>query len=224
MHSELVALRAQIDRLERTLAVTIFVALVAAIVGTPIAMRAAGGPTKVTAPFTVVDASGRALLQVDARPGGGRLVIYNTAQDRVAEVDASDNGQAGHVRVYLAGEAKPKVSMGVYDDDTGGLDLAGLEGALAQLTGKGIVLANADRHPVASFRQTMDSGWMKLWSDDHPTSELWKDSAGGRLTIFGSNGGEDYGGNSEAATASEAVTIEGQTGGLAKMTFLANGK
>jgi hypothetical protein len=204
MDSELIALRARVAALERTLAAAA-ATMVVVVVAAPLVTRAAG-PTKVTAPFTVVDEAGHALVEIQSTAGGGRLVVYNSAQDRVAEVQASADRAAGNVHVYLAGDSKPKVRLGVnVGDDTGGLELAGVEGGLAQMSGKGLVITNANRQPVATLRQASDSGYLKLWNATTPNVELWSGEQGGGAAVYGSNG-------------AEAATIEGQAGD-GKMTL-----
>lgn len=158
MDAELLELRARVAALERALdaatrrhraderhgiARTMLCgAASAAVVGLlalPASMRAAG-PTSVTAPFTVVDGSGRLLMRVLDDPNRGAVVsLYNAAARGVVEIGGSATGCCGTVRVYDGGDnAQPKAMLGVSEDNTGALHLAGLGNGVAQSAGRAL--------------------------------------------------------------------------------------
>jgi len=221
MSDEVVALRARIARLERMLAASAVVAAVVAAAAMPIATRAAG-PTRVTAPFTVVDDSGRALLEVTSTASGGRLVVFNSAQDRIAELQAVHDGKAGHLFIYSAGDANPRVMVGM-NESGGALELAADDGLTTEMTGRGLVVADANRNPLAALRGSTDRGWVKLWAAGLPKIELWATGMGGRMSMYGTSGSDDSSTPpTEPPTALEAVTIEGRANGAGKITLAAN--
>jgi hypothetical protein len=156
----------------------------------PIPLRAAG-PTTVTAPFTVVDGSGRLLMRVLDDPNRGAVVsLYNAASRGVVEIGASSSGCCGTVRVYDgADNGQPKAVLGVQEDDTGGLRLAGPGNGVTQVTGKGVVVANSERKPIAMLRSDSDVAYLQLRNSSGATSAdlSASDAAGGpgKLTIFG---------------------------------------
>lgn len=176
----------------------------------PIPLRAA--PTTVTAPFTVVDGSGQLLMKVDSWAGRGAVVsLYNAAARGVVEIGASSSGCCGTVRVYRGDDnATPTAMLGVNADDTGGLHLAGVEGGVAQLSGKGLVVATGDKKPTVVLRQATDHGYLDLRNNAGvPTASLWASDEGGGLEIDG-------------GTGNRAVTIEAG-GGPGKLTVFGNG-
>ena len=168
MNTEMLELRARVAALERALVVatsanraderwrgaTVVVFALASVavmvallfLTAPIPLLAAG-PTSVTAPFTVVDGSGRLLMRVLDDPSRGAVVsLYNAAARGVVEIGGSATGCCGTVRVYDgADNAQPKAFLGVHEDGMGGLQLAGPGGGFAQFTGKGVVVTNAGK-------------------------------------------------------------------------------
>src|SRR5262249_10499245 len=76
--------------------------------GAAVRLRAAA-PSSVTAPFTVVDDKGRALMTVEADAGGGRLAIYNADNRAVGILGATTDGSSAHLDVYERGYDEPKV-------------------------------------------------------------------------------------------------------------------
>jgi hypothetical protein len=222
MNPELMELRARIAALERALviatdrrrawsaacAVTLAAVLVALFfVALPISINASG-PTTVTAPFTVVDGSGQLVMKVDSLAGRGAVVsLYNGAARGVVELGGSPSGCCGTVRVYDGSDnAKPRAMLGVNASDTGGVELAGVEGGVTQLSGKGLVVANGDKKPIVVLRQVTDHGYLDLRDDSGtPTASLWSSKDGGGFEIDG-------------GTGSRAATIEA-AGGPGKLTI-----
>lgn len=151
----------------------------------PIPLRAAG-PTAVTAPFTVVDGSGRLLMRVLDDPNRGAVVsLYNAAARGVVEIGASSSGCCGTVRVYEGSDnGQPKAMLGVNEDNTGGLQLTGPGNGVTQVSGKGVVIANTERKPVVVLRQDADGGYVQLRNDSGTTgADLWASATGGILQI-----------------------------------------
>jgi hypothetical protein len=107
------------------------VAVALLFLAVPIPLRAAG-PTEVTAPFTVVDGSGRLLMRVLDDPNRGAVVsLYNAGARGVVEIGGSATGCCGTLRIYDgADNAQPKAMLGVHEDGTGGLHLAGPGGGI----------------------------------------------------------------------------------------------
>jgi hypothetical protein len=85
------------------------------------------------------------------------------------------------------------------------LELAGIEGGVAQLSGKGLVVATGDKKPTVVLRQATDHGYLDLRNNSGvPTASLWASDEGGGLEIDGGTGGR-------------AVTIDA-AGGPGKLT------
>jgi hypothetical protein len=239
MNAEMMELRARVAALERALAVAtstnragerrrgttmvVFALASAAVMVTllfltaPIPLRAAG-PTTVTAPFTVVDGSGRLLLRVLDDPNRGAVVsLYNAASRGVVEIGASSSGCCGTVRVYNgADNGQPRAMMGVQEDDTGGLRLAGPGNGVTQVTGKGLVIANSERKPIAMLRNDSDVGYLQLRNSSGATSaDLSASDAGGALDVNEASG--KLAARIEAAGGPGKMTIFGA--GAAKTTI-----
>lgn len=234
MNTEMIELRARVAALERALAVatstnrvderrrgttTVVFALASAAVTVtllfltaPIPLRAAG-PTSVTAPFTVVDGSGRLLMRVLDDPNRGAVVsLYNAAARGVVEIGGSATGCCGTVRVYDgADNALPKAFLGVHEDGMGGLQLAGPGGGFAQYTGKGVVVTNGEKKPVAILRRETDRGYLELRNgSDAASANLWASDVGGILEVNEASG--------KPAAKIDAV------GGPGKMTIFGSGR
>jgi hypothetical protein len=195
----------------RTILCAIASAAIVGLVALPGSIRAAG-PTSVTAPFTVVDGSGRLLMRVNDDPNRGAVVsLYNAAARGVVEIGASPSGCCGTVRVYNgADNAQPKAIIGVNEDDTGGLQLAGQGNGVTQVSGKGLVITNAEKKPVAVLRQDADGGYVQLRNDSGTTgADLWASSTGGILQVNETSG-------------SQAARIDA-VGGPGKMTIFGTG-
>jgi hypothetical protein len=239
MNAEMMALRARVAALERALAVatdtnraderrrgtTVVVLALASVavmvtllfLTAPIPLRAAG-PTSVTAPFTVVDGSGRLLMRVLDDPSRGAVVsLYNAAARGVVEIGASPSGCCGTVRVFNGDDnAQPRAMIGVNENDTGGLQLTGLSGGFAQVSGKGVVFANADKRPIAFMGQAGDNGYFELRNDSvAANATLWASKDGGGLEIKGGTG--NLAATLDAAGGPGKMTIFG--GGAARTTI-----
>jgi len=178
----------------------------------------AAGPTTVTAPFTVVDGSGRLLMRVlDDGSRGAVVSLYNAAARGVVEIGASPSGCCGTVRVYDgADNSKPKAMIGVNEDNTGGLHLAGLDSGVAQVSGKGFVVTNAEKKPVVVLREDADGGYLQLRNNSGaPGMHLWaSDAGGGTLQVNDPSGNQAA--RIDAAGGPGKMTIFG--GGAAKTT------
>src|SRR5262249_55632049 len=105
---------------------------------------------------------------------------------------------------------QPKAMLGVNADDTGSLQLFGQAEALAQISSKGVVIANAERKQVAMLRQEGDRGYLELRSSKEvPNAAMWaSDEEGGTLDFYGPAG-------NRGATISTV-------GGPGKVTFFGN--
>lgn len=239
MNPELAELRARVAALENALAAAsntnraderrrcmnlavcavasaaVAVALVFVAVPTP--LRAAG-PSTLTAPFTIVDDSGRLLMRVmDVANRGAVVSLYNANARGVVEIGASPSGCCGIVRVYNgADNAQPKAMIGVNEDDTGGLHLAGLGNGVTQVSGKGMVVANAEKKPVVVLREDADGGYLQLRNNSGATSaDFWASDAGGTLQVNDPSGNQAA--RIDAAGGPGRMTIFG--GGAAKTSI-----
>ena len=233
MDAELIELRARVAALERALAVATdahragafrrrawttagalasVAALLLLLIASPISIKAAG-PTAVTAPFTVVDGSGRLLMRVLDDPNRGAVLsLYNAAARGVVEIGGSATGCCGTVRVYDgADNAQPKAFIGVHEDGMGGLQLAGPGGGgFAQFTGKGVVVTNDEKKPVAMLRRETDRGYLEVRNgSDAASANLWASDVGGILEVNEASG--------KPAAKIDAV------GGPGKMTIFGSG-
>jgi hypothetical protein len=230
MNADLLELRARVAALEqaldastrrhraverrgiaRTILCTAASAAVVGLLASPASIRAAG-PTSVTAPFTVVDGSGRLVMRVNDDANRGAVVsLYNAAARGVVEIGASPSGCCGTVRIYDgADNAKPKVLIGVNEDNTGGLHLAGLGNGVTQVSGKGVVIANTERKPVVVLRQDTDGGYVQLRNDSGTIgADLWASATGGILQV-------------NDPSANQAARIDA-AGGPGKMTIFGGG-
>ena len=233
MNAELIELRARVAALERALvaatdrhradtarrqawatacAFASGAALVVLLfIASPISITAAGA-TAATAPFTVVDGSGRLLMRVLDDPNRGAVLsLYNAAARGVVEIGGSATGCCGTVRVYDgADNAQPKAFLGVHEDGMGGLQLAGPGGGFAQFTGKGVVVTNDDKKPIAILRRETDRGYLELRNgSDAASANLWASDVGGILEVNEASG--------KPAAKIDAV------GGPGKMTIFGNG-
>jgi hypothetical protein len=177
----------------------------------PTRLRAAG-PTEVTAPFTVVDGSGRLLMRVLDDPNRGAVVsLYNAGARGVVEIGGSASGCCGTLRIYDgADNAQPKAMLGVHEDGMGGLHLAGPGGGIAQFTGKGAVVTNGARKAVAILRREGERGYLELRNESGAASaNLWASDIGGILEVNEPSG--------KPAAKIDAV------GGPGKMTIFGSG-
>lgn len=132
MDRELIELRERVSALEKMLAAmqqesgrpnsnrsvhgrwfsaaALVLACMAVIIGPRVASVAAqGGPSKVVAPFLVVDGAGNHLFSVTtkgAAPGGGRAVrvFGNASSDPVVTIAATDDGQTGFMTLTEKGQ------------------------------------------------------------------------------------------------------------------------
>jgi hypothetical protein len=212
MSPETMELRARVEALERALAAvtnknraderrrclnvavwavaSAAVAAVLLFLAVPIPLRAAG-PTEVTAPFTVVDGSGRLLMRVLDDPNRGAIVsLYNAAARGVVEIGGSASGCCGTLRIYDgADNAQPRAMLGVHENGMGGLHLAGPGGGIAQFTGKGMVVTNGEKEPVAILRRDTDRGYLELRNKSGAASaNLWASDVGGILEVNETSG------------------------------------
>lgn len=215
MDPELIELRARVEILERALAAAsrsgalqpgprratplvcgVMAAIVAAaalVFSLPATPRAAG-PTTVTAPFTVVDDSGRTLIQVRAEKGrGGHIAVYNDKQvpQQVVEIAASPSGCCGWVAVYKEQESPAKAVLGVDGGDNGLLELKGEDSAYLAAGGWGVSVANADGHGVAKLVAAEDKdGYLSLRnsSDKDSMLEVAASQGGGFIKILNPSG------------------------------------
>jgi len=241
MNAEMMELRARVAALERALDASIRghraderratartilcgVASAAAVglLALPASIRAAG-PTSVTAPFTVVDGSGRLVMRVNDDANRGAVVsLYNAAARGVVEIGASPSGCCGTVRIYDgADNAKPKALIGVNEDNTGGLQLAGPGNGVTQVSGKGVVIANTERKPVVVLRQDADGGYVQLRNDSGTIgADLWASATGGILQV--NDPSANQAARIDAGRGPGRMTIFG--GGAAKTTIGVSGE
>jgi len=171
----------------------------------------AAAPSSVTAPFTVVDDKGRALMTVEADAGGGRLAIYNADNRAVGILGATTDGSSAHLDVYERGYDEPKVRLGINVDDNGTLVLGGFGKGLMYVAGAGIAITNSERKSVAILRaDTAERGYLQLRNNDGAsTTSIWASDVGGIVEV-----------NDKAGKPAGKIDA---VGGPGKMTVYGNG-
>jgi hypothetical protein len=150
----------------------------------------AAAPSNVSAPFTVVDDKGHALMSVEADAGGGRLAIYNADSRAVASLGATSDGSSAHLDVYARADDEPKVILGINEEENGSLRLAGFGKGVMYVTGSGAVVTNSERRPAAILRADgAERGYLQLRNKDGATTtSVWASDAGGILEVNDKSG------------------------------------
>jgi hypothetical protein len=141
-------------RLPRVVGRLVAVVVTAAAVAGPVSLSLrAAGPTSVTAPFSVVNAAGRTLLQVSETEAGGQIQLFNSAVKSVAEIKVSKDGCCGRVDLYdmVKGSLQSKAVLGVDNNDSGVLRLSGSGGGFLQALDVGVGVQNTDGKVVAQL-------------------------------------------------------------------------
>lgn len=219
MDAELIALRARVETLERAQHgatrsllpfVSVVVMVTSLVVGTPIVMRA-GGPTQVTAPFTVVDGSGRVLLKVEAQPGRGAIVsFYNEGGRSVVQAGGSPSGCCGWVGVFGDDSGKPRAQLAVQYNDKGVVRLSDDGDMFAQVTSEGFAVRNgATKSNLASLSAWSDGGYLRLRNGkDAVSAEFMGTDDGGIIEL-------------NNAPGKRSVRLEGLEAG--KLSMFGNG-
>jgi hypothetical protein len=215
MDSELTRLRARVDALERSAAVRASVARVSAIVtmvailaALPVAMRA-NGPSQVTAPFTVVDDSGRVLMKVESLPGRGAIVsIFNAGGRSILQAGSSPTGCCGWLGVFGEDGDKPKAQLAVQQKDDNGIVRLADGDDFSQVSGKGLSIRKGSNN-VATVSGWSDGGYLRLRNGNNGiTGEVMSTNEGGIIELGPS-------------TSKATMRIEGLAAG--KMAIAGNG-
>ena len=186
MDSELIALRARVQALERMMRLAPIAMISVIILILPAGTRAVG-PTQVTAPFTVVDDNGRVLLKVEAVAGrGASASFYNEAGRAVLRVGGSPTGCCGWIGVYSDDDAKPKAQLAVQKDNTGVVRLAGDGDDFSQVNGKGFVVRRGTNN-LTALSSSLDGGSLRLRDHNNAVIGEFTSTNGGtgQITIFG---------------------------------------
>lgn len=141
MQAELIALRRRVVQLEAAVIVLVVTAVVIASgagSGTTVAAQG-GGPSKVVAPFQVVDGKGRQLFSVQANEdGGGVMYVFDAGGD----VDAAVGSGKGVAAFRAISKGNARLSMGVSQKGDGLIRLAGPASRYIQLESEGVFVAN----------------------------------------------------------------------------------
>lgn len=185
MDRELNELRRRIATLERTIAAAGVAIVALLVVAASTSMRAAG-PSTVTAPFTVVDASGRLLMKVEAQPGRGAMAsFFNESGRSVLQAGGSPSGCCGWVGVFAGDGGRPKAQLAVQTDDSGVVRLAGEDDSFSQVSGKGFAIRRSS-HNLATLSASPAGGVVRLNDvTGTPTVRIEGVGEAGKMTIFG---------------------------------------
>jgi len=204
MDSELRDLRERVEMLERALSsrhlasgrfcrpdapvlwgfgALVALAVVAVIFDLPITVRGAG-PTTVTAPFVIKEASGRVLVTVDDGPGGGQLRVYS--KDGVVKGQfAVDTQNRGAVNLTGGGPSTTIVdATGMMLRDAHGKNVSRLE-ATPDGTAAVIRFFTPQGQTTAELGSQSDgTGGLRIFGKGAQKAEDWKVSLG----VFGDRG------------------------------------
>lgn len=113
------------------------------------------GPSKVVAPFQVVDSAGRVLFNVESQPAGGVIGIFNTKGDRVIELLAGPEGSSS---IGLIDKGIRKVHL-VLDGQAGGTVIVGGDETTTHIVEDGVKVMSpgkAGTNPVVGLGLSED--------------------------------------------------------------------
>ena len=143
----------------------------------------AQGPSKVTAPFQVVDNHGKALFSVWADPqtGSSSVIVWNQQGRPAAEISAT---AAGNGLATIMRNGQIRAGLGVSQAGDGLIRALGVsDKAEADLSGDiGLFLRNTDGQPIAAFGVDQNS---------HAGTAYLPDEHGSRILELGRATGSD---------------------------------